>query len=177
METQEIGFKRYEDQLGFYCAFDLGNKMNLAKIAEQLPKSVVLCTSKIIAGIEHVSAILDQTSESSKRGINLARNKSIELLMRITCQSQITEAITTSGITDINELAIFGFVGNESIFSDALHIIASNGIQLFRNDKLLSLTKEKAMRLKQLHSLPIGLSRDELLVSLKEKSALLVFDR
>ena len=177
MEINQNPLIRYDESFGFAVGFRLSMTTDVSQFAKQVPQSVVLCTPRIIAGNQHVFPILSQSHESAKRGILLARNRSIDLLMRITCRSQISEAIIVSEISKTDRLAIFGFVKDESEI-DAIHSRLRDQFgEIERKDSLLLLTKEKAKFLKQLHKLPSWLNDDQLFVALKERSALLVLDR
>lgn len=169
-------FAEYGDRLGFMMAFELARITDMRKIVEQIPESVVICTSNIIAGPEHVSAVLSQVQESSKRGKSLARNRSIDILMRITCRKQISEAIALSDVAKLDRLAVFGLVPKQSIVNDVQRILANEAGRIKREDDLLLLTKDKAAYLKKLHGLSESLTDDQLLVALREKSALLILD-
>ena len=177
IQENQITFAKYGDQLGFMMAFELARTMDMRRIVEQIPESVVVCTPKIIAGPEHVSAVLSQAQESSKRGISLARNRSIDMLMRITCRKQISEAIALSEVAKTDRLTVFGLVPNQSIVNDVQGILNNEADEFNRSDGLILLTKDKAAYLKKLHGLSESLTDDQLLVALKEKSALLVLDR
>lgn len=163
--------------LGFMMAFELGKTMDLRHVVERFSESVVFCSPRLIAGPEHVSAVLFQAMESSKRGISLARNRSIEMLMRITCQRQISEAIVLSNISNTDKLAVFGFIHNKLDLDDIQKAVRTENGEMKREDSLLRMSREKARYLKQLHRLDEWLTDDQLLVALKEKSALLVLDR
>ena len=95
------------------------------------------------------------------------------LLMRITCQKQIADAVIASGISKTDAVAIFGFVKNESQINSIIEIIRSVAKDMKRGDDLLSLDREKQNYLETFHKLPRWLSKDHLLVALKEKSVLL----
>lgn len=168
---------RIGDQIGFVRSFKLPGIKDLRKIVKLFPEHIVLCTSRIVAGPEHAFSVLYQTNECVKRDISLARNRSIDMLMRISCQRQISEAMSISALSKTGELALFGFVPNLTSIDDAERLVCNEIADTKRDDSLLLLTKEKAKYLKQLHKLPDLLSDDQLLVALKEKSVLLVLDR
>lgn len=177
LPDNQIVFPSYGDQLGFMMAFELSKTVDARRIVEQIPESVVVCTPKIIAGPEHVAAVLSQVKESSRRGISLARNRSIDMLMRITCRKQISEAIALSEVEKTDRLAIFGLVTKQSIVNDVQRILSNEAGEIGRADDLLLLTRDKAGYLKKLHGLSESLTDNQLLVALKEKSALLILDR
>ena len=81
------------------------------------------CDIEIIAGPEHIEGVLNQAAEYWDRNETLAKNRSIDLLMRITCKKQIIEAVSASGLSRTGAVAIFGYVGNESHIEKSEEII------------------------------------------------------
>lgn len=163
--------------VGFSAAYDLGGVQNLSSVAKELPEGTAICQPRMIAGFEHLQGILQQAREHWHRGQLLARNRSIDLLMRITCKRQISEAIVASGIERCDTIAIFGLVDSEAHAEQAMRIMESRVGSVQRRDELLLLTKDKEKYLKSLHKLPSTLSRDQLLSVLRENSALLIFSK
>lgn len=159
----------------FLSAFELGSFHDLRTVAKQLPEGVVICSPNLVAGEEHIMGILNQAETSWTQNISLARNRSIELLMRITCRNQISEAVIISGLTRIKDIAMFGLVNDINAENSARKIIEEYSGHLNRNDDLLLLNKKKELYLKRLHKLPGDFTAIQLLVALKEKSVLLVF--
>jgi len=165
------------DTFGFQMAYQLGGSFDVRSASKRLPESVIICSPIFVAGPDHIDGILSQAKEYWQRSETLARNKSIDLLMRITCQRQIADALTASGISNTDALAIFGLVKTETEIKDAVDIIRSVAKDMKRNDKLLSLDNEKQKFLQKFHTLPRWLSKDQLVVALKEKSVLLVLSK
>ena len=99
----------------FAAAYSLDDFQNLTPLTSSLPDGVVLCDSEIVAGIDHVEQILFQASDYWQRKGKIARKKSIDLLMRITCQRQINDAIILSKISKTKSVVIFGIVQSLSI--------------------------------------------------------------
>ncbi|HVB11579.1 MAG TPA: KEOPS complex subunit Cgi121 [Nitrososphaerales archaeon] len=166
-----------DDTFGFQMAYQMEGTFDVRSASKKLLEGVIICSPKLIAGQDHIDAILSQAKEYWLRNETLARNKSIDLLMRITCQRQISDALVASGISNADALAIFGLVKTESEIKDAVEIIRSVAKDMKRSDNLLSLDNEKQKFLQKFHKLPRWLSKDQLVVALKEKSVLLVLSK
>ncbi|MHB1867562.1 MAG: KEOPS complex subunit Cgi121 [Nitrososphaerales archaeon] len=165
------------DTFCFQMAYQMDGTFDVRSASKRLPEGVIICTPKLIAGQDHIDGILSQAKEYWLRGETLARNKSIDLLMRITCQRQISDAVIASGISNADALAIFGIVKTESEIKEGVEIIRSVAKDMIRSDDLLSLDNEKQKFLQKFHTLPSWLSKDQLVVALKEKSVLLVLSK
>jgi tRNA threonylcarbamoyladenosine modification (KEOPS) complex Cgi121 subunit len=159
------------------ACFDLDREFDLTSIARTLPEGIVICSPMLVAGREHIDGILNQAEALWFKGAALARNKSIDLLMRITCRNQISDAIALSGLSWTASLAMFGLVNSVDEVRDAEKSVSSFAGRLERNDRSLLLDAKKMDYLKKLHSLPENLSADQIVVALKEKSVLLVFSK
>ncbi len=162
-------------QIGFMTAYKLNGIFDLRSTAKSLPEGVVVCDPELIAGPEHVEGIVNQAAEYWDRNEALAKNRSIDLLMRVTCKKQIADAVSASGISRTGAIAVFGYVGNESHIEKSEEIIRTFAKDLEAKDELLSLSQKRQKYLKEFHKLPRWLNEDQLLIALKEKSALLVF--
>jgi tRNA threonylcarbamoyladenosine modification (KEOPS) complex Cgi121 subunit len=168
--------RKLDDQsFVFAAAFSLGGTFDLAPFTTALPEAVVVCDSNIVAGTEHIEQVLFQAHEYWKRDGELARKKSIDLLMRITCQRQISDAIVLSKIEKMNVCAIFGLVTSIDMIGKSLQVIVSNFPSAQRDDTLLDMGKRKTEFLRKVHRLPKTFKKSKVLVALKERSALLVF--
>ena len=86
-QIDPLGRSSYK-RIGFAAAWKLKTKKDLSSIARSLPDGVTIFSTTITAGQAHLKGVLVQASESSNRGFALARNDAIDLLMRLTCQSQ-----------------------------------------------------------------------------------------
>jgi tRNA threonylcarbamoyladenosine modification (KEOPS) complex Cgi121 subunit len=164
-----------ENQMCFATAYSLNDFQDFTPLTGSLPDGIVLCDSGIVAGVDHIEQVLFQASDYWQRKGKIARKKSIDLLMRITCQRQINDAIVLSKISKTRSVVIFGIVKSPPIAENTLHLLESQYPLAKRNDDLIELDKEKIKSLKELQHLPKSLSGDQLRVALKEKSALLVF--
>jgi tRNA threonylcarbamoyladenosine modification (KEOPS) complex Cgi121 subunit len=161
--------------MGFAAAFSWDDYQDLTSLTRSLPEGVVVCDSGIVAGVEHLEQILFQANDFWLRNGVIARKKSIDLLMRITCQRQINDAIALSKISETRSVVIFGIVKSLSVAEDSLLLLTSRYPAAKRNDALIELDREKVKSLRELHNLPKSFGGDQVRVALKEKSALLVF--
>ena len=159
----------------FLSAFELDSCSDLSMVAKQLPEGVAICSPKLVAGREHIVGVLNQAEAAWTQNIHLARNRSIELLMRNTCRNQISDAVVLSGLSKSKDIAMFGLVNDRDDADKARKIIEVNTGPLNRNDDLLLLNKTKTLFLKRLHRLPSSFDNSQLLTALREKSVLLVF--
>lgn len=146
---------------------------DLKPFAESLPRGFAIASSNFAAGVGHLEQILIQTAESWSRGLYLARNKSLDLLMRLTCQSQIERAIQTSGLESSKTIVLFGLSREQREISYAQACLAEAGA--VRRDELLELDPGKISFLRKFHSLPHSVHSKDIPSLLVAKAALLVF--
>ena len=177
LDTNLIRRVGFGNSISFATAFKIRTVVDFTPITRELPEGVTICRPTIIAGFDHIEGILQQANQLWNRGQVLARNKSIDLLMRVTCKRQISDAIIASGITKTDSIAMFGIVDSESKIDESVRVINERFAPLGKNDDLLLLTNVKEKYLKKFHRLPTWLSRSQLLSVLKEYSALLVFSK
>ncbi len=176
----KIWLRRVDGELNsvlFATSFSLPTRTDLSGYVKTLPEGVVICDSGIIAGIEHVESILLETKEHWKRNEKLVRNGSIEILMRLTCKSQITEAIEASGIKEANSVALLGLLSSENDVKKTVNEFVSEVETTGQDLKFLEIDRQKASKLKRLHKLPNNLTNDQLQIALQEKSVLLIFSK
>jgi tRNA threonylcarbamoyladenosine modification (KEOPS) complex Cgi121 subunit len=159
--------------LGFGRGYEFLETRNLQKMTSRLPEGSVISSPSIVAGKEHLYLILIQCAEYWNRGILLARNKSIDLLLRMTCQNQISKAIEASELQRRKDVALFGLVKEHTQIDLAERLILELGGK--RNDSILDLDSKKLRFLLYFHSLPSWVDRKSLPELLQEKSAILVF--
>ena len=164
-----------ETCFGFATAFRFDTSQNLSLVARGLEEGVTVCAPKFIAGREHIRRILNQASEYWSRDEKLARNKSIDLLMRITCQSQIATAVSVSGVADAQQVALFGLVGNPESVKGSCSILRSQGGT--QDGYLLKMDSKRKLFLKEFHALPQSCTDAQIIDLLVEKSVLLSFSK
>ena len=170
----EIGSKHFDAAfLAFRRAYRFPKTSDLRNLATRLPQGSVVCSPSLIAGKSHLDSILEQAAEYWARGMFLARNKSIDLLMRLTCQSQISKALEASAIASCNNVALFGLVRDSTGIANSEKLMSELGE--IRDDSLMDLNTNKIRFLHQFHSLPDWVEKEKIPQLLQEKSAILVF--
>lgn len=157
---------------GFARGYKFQKRQDLRDTAKSLPEGIALCSARFVAGPTHVEWVLRQASESWVRDLFLARNRSIDLLMRLTCQRQISIALAASGIDSTSEIILLGL---RSKFFSGLSIEQKlTELSAQRYDKILDLDSRKMNFLKSFHSLPEWVTAAQIPFFLLEKSAGLV---
>ncbi len=170
----EIGSKNFDATLlAFRRAYRLPKTSDLRNLATRLPQGSVVCSPSFIAGKSHLDSILELSAEYWVRGMFLARNKSIDLLMRLICQSQISKALEASGIDSCNNIALFGLVRDSADIVNSEKLL--NELGGMRDDSLMDLNMNKIRFLLQFHLLPNWVEKEKIPQLLLEKSAILVF--
>ncbi|HKW04143.1 MAG TPA: KEOPS complex subunit Cgi121, partial [Nitrososphaerales archaeon] len=96
------------EEISFGAGFWFDGPKDLTQVAKDLEEGISICASKFIAGPRHLKNVLYQASEYWRRGKRLARNPSIDLLMRVLCESQISKAVELSQVSFAREIAVFG---------------------------------------------------------------------
>ena len=165
---------------GFAAAWKLGRMKDLSTITRSLPDGVAIFSPSICAGPLHLRGVLEQALQSRNRGngMLLARNSAIDLLMRLTCQSQIKEAMRVSGIASTNSLGAFGFADEESKISLLLDRVKSAlGTAVCEDYSLLGVDSKKIRYLRELHSIPGSVPDGSIVNYLLESSALLCLSK
>lgn len=145
--------------------------MNVSKIAELLPETTIACDSYLLAGVEHIRLVILQAITSWEQGMLLARNKSLDLLMRFTAKQQISEAIKASNLQDTRQVFLGGVAASEEEACERYNTFRSSIPQnATREDSLFDLTDEKKVSIVKLHQLK---NDHMLLLKLQELSALI----
>jgi tRNA threonylcarbamoyladenosine modification (KEOPS) complex Cgi121 subunit len=154
-----------------------GEGRDLRVLATRLEPGAAICQSRFVAGGPHVRAILYQASESWRRGLRLAKNPSIDLLLRVTCQSQISRALEASGLEDSKSVALFGLLDSKDGVERCRSILLEEEGGAVRDDSLLDLTPAKEVFLRRFHGVPPRFNSVQLVSLLEERSALLVLSK
>ncbi|MDG6907338.1 MAG: hypothetical protein JRN20_16315 [Nitrososphaerota archaeon] len=157
-------------------AFRLNEFLDLQSTAKKFSDGMVICRPILVAGADHIKETLMQANEYWVRNEELARSRSMDLLMRITCKEQISQAVASSGITSADSIVLFGVTKDESEIQRAVDLILEAAVNAERDDGLLEMNRQKFLFLKKFHALPKWLNVDQVFVALKEKSVLLIFD-
>ncbi|MHB1908244.1 MAG: KEOPS complex subunit Cgi121 [Nitrososphaerales archaeon] len=167
----KLGKKR---TFAFSEGYRLDHVRDLTTFAKSLPEGIAICTADHIAGRKHLENVLTQAAESFDRGIFLARNRSIDLVMRITGQSQISKALDTSGLKDASRVAVFGLSSTKKQIKNVELLLGKMGS---RDDSVLDMNSRKEKLLRQFFLLPSLIKKDQIPLLLSEKSVTLVFPK
>lgn len=163
--------------VGFAAEIKMRSESDLSNIAKGLPEGVTLCIPLLIAGLPHIEGVLKQAAEYWNRRLQLARNRSIDLLMRVTCQKQIADAVQLSGLARTSAVVVFGLVDPafnvEAMLNDLLFKLGGAVAQ----EDLLVLADDKVRYLKKVHSLPEWIRTDQIVPILLERAVLLAFSK
>ncbi len=165
------------EQFVFLRGYHVESKIDLRPVTKRFKEGIVLCSADLVAGPMHVRRISVQAWEYWRRGYNLARNKSIDLLMRVTCQSQIASATRLSNLIGPGRVVLFGIVQNKEDAEEAEEILIKFEGGIRRDDAVSRLTREKASKLRNLHKIPFSCTKEMLINLLQEKSILLSFEK
>jgi hypothetical protein len=104
--------------------------------------------------------------------LSLANNKSIDLLMRISCQRQITKALAASGLGNVGEVIVFGLCKyGESLDTAEEKLVDLGGLL---TDDIINLDSRRLNFLLKFHGFPNWITSSQLPDLLVEKSAGLV---
>jgi tRNA threonylcarbamoyladenosine modification (KEOPS) complex Cgi121 subunit len=173
--TREIGPS--SETICFATAFKLKEKSDLTEYARSLPQGIIVSDSDIVAGLDHIEAVLLQTHQYWKRNLKIARNGSIEILMRLSCKKQIADAVLASAIKNTDSVALLGFAKDGIELERLIDDFRSTWNPVKQDIGLLNLSREKAALLKKFHGLPASMSKKRLQVALEEMSVLLIFSK
>lgn len=133
--------------------------------------SIQAVNADAVYGVGHALGVLRITLETEKRKVMLANRRETELLLRLTCTGQISEAIKRAGLKK-------GAGGCFVAFSqdvEAMHRFSNqikNGFEI--EDSILDASKEKKVRLAGLLGISSKFDDSEFLQYLLERAAILV---
>jgi tRNA threonylcarbamoyladenosine modification (KEOPS) complex Cgi121 subunit/molybdopterin converting factor small subunit len=168
--------------------FDLGDTraviIGVSKITEDAGKlvdrlragnagvSIQAASDDAVYGIDHALGVLRITLEAEKRGIMVANRREAELLLRLACTGQISEAIKRAGLRQGAAGCLIAFSNDASAlqrFSDQ----ARNEFEV--DDSVLVQSKEKKSKLAgNFGAAAAKFDDSEFLQYLLEKAAILV---
>jgi tRNA threonylcarbamoyladenosine modification (KEOPS) complex Cgi121 subunit len=181
--TWSIEFKGSEGRdslssVGFTAAWGLSSVGSFTKATKLLPEGAVLFSPSLVAGLIHLQGVLVQAGHSWFRGTQLARNRSIDLLMRLTIRHQISEAVELSCIENTRRIAIAGLADDEQAAMSITKLFESRIVSPSqRRDSLLDMTLAKANFIRKLHSIPSRCRDSQIPSFLLESSALLALSK
>src|SRR5918911_155621 len=133
--------------------------------------SIQAVNADIVYGVNHLLDVIRIALEAEKRQIMLANKIETEILMRLACTDQISEAMKRAGL----KKDIPGCFIALSKDVDQLHRFAHNIQTNFDiDDSVLKSDKEKRVRLSNMLDLNINFDKDEFTNHLTERAAILV---
>lgn len=157
--------------------------IGIAKIAEDPGKlvdrlragnrdvSIQAASADAVYGVDHALGVLRMALEAEKRKIMLANKRETELLMRLACTGQISEAIKRAGLKQGAPGCFIAF----SKDSGALRRFSDQVKAEFKeDDSVLVPSREKRTRLASLLGVSIKFGDGEFLLYLLERAAILV---
>lgn len=133
--------------------------------------SIQMVNADAVYGADHILGVLRMTLEAEKRKIMIANKRETELLLRIACTGQISEAIKRAGLKKDAAGCLLAFSQNDEElrkFSEK----TKNEFEL--NDSVLAPNKEKKSRLAGLLGMGEKFDDDEFLQYLLERAAIVV---
>ncbi len=133
--------------------------------------SIQAVNADSVYGVEHVIGSLRITLEAEKRKIMIANRREAELLLRLACTDQISEALNRAGLKKGSAGCIIAFSQDK----EALHKFSDKTKGEFEVDaSMLEPTKQKKARLARLLGLKAKFGDTEFLQYLLERAAILV---
>lgn len=152
-------------------------KTFLGQFEEKFPTLIIQAIdARFIAGFTHAQMIMQQSWESSRRGLSYARKPTLDLLLRLALSNQIAEALTKVGLRKGTvDLAILA-IGSPS---EVKNLYEYSGKLGKISDKVILLSKRKDKFLRELHDISTKASDsttigvDPLAYLLAERAALL----
>ena len=138
--------------------------------------SIQAANADAVYGTDHVLGVLQITLEAEKRGIMLANRREAELLLRLACTDQISEAIKRAGLKK-DAAGCFIAFSQDGTAVRRFEDYAMKNFEL--DDSLLHPTKQKRARLSELLSITTDddgdrFSESQFLQYLLERAAILV---
>jgi tRNA threonylcarbamoyladenosine modification (KEOPS) complex Cgi121 subunit/molybdopterin converting factor small subunit len=132
---------------------------------------IQVVNAESVFGLEHVRRVLAIVLEAKKRGIMIANKVETELLLRLACTSQISEAVRWAGAKQGSAACIVAFSDDSGKLESFLHSI---GMSMQKGENVLLPNPRKKTRLaKRLCINPKSVG-DRLEDYLVEKAAVLV---
>ncbi|HEU4604635.1 MAG TPA: KEOPS complex subunit Cgi121 [Nitrososphaera sp.] len=157
--------------------------IGIAKIAEDPGKlvdrlragnrdvSIQAASADAVYGMDHALGVLRMALEAEKRKIMLANRRETELLLRLACTGQISEAIKRAGLKQGAAGCFISF----SKDSGALRRFSDQVKAEFKeDDSVLAPSREKRARLAELLGMGTKFGDGEFLLYLLERAAILV---
>jgi tRNA threonylcarbamoyladenosine modification (KEOPS) complex Cgi121 subunit/molybdopterin converting factor small subunit len=133
--------------------------------------SIQAASADAVYGIEHVLGVMRMTFESERRNIMIANKRETELLLRLACTGQISEAIKRAGLKK-DAAGCFVVFSENNAEVKKFSIAIKNEFET--DDTVLEATPEKKTRLGDLLGTKSKFDDGEFLHYLLERAAILV---
>jgi tRNA threonylcarbamoyladenosine modification (KEOPS) complex Cgi121 subunit/molybdopterin converting factor small subunit len=139
--------------------------------AEHQGASIQAVNADAVYGIDHLLGILMMTLEAEKRKIMIANKRETELLLRLACTGQISEAIKRAGLkSDVAGCFVAISQNNEEICRFSKKIKGEFEV----DDSVLQPSRQKKVALARVIELKAKFDDGEFLKCLLERAAILV---
>lgn len=144
---------------------------NLRSVKKDMAVQAV--NADLVAGIQHIMGVLQQSIEAKKRGVLLSKRIEIDILLRLACTGQISKAVIDIGLKDgMNNVLVIAIGKINHLKEFRKYITANYGI----NNNILQKPSKKRMKIiSSLH----GIGKEELnaLVSDGNRIASILIER
>lgn len=133
--------------------------------------SIQAVDANAVYGVDHALGVLRMTLEAEKRKVMLANKRETELLLRLVCTGQISEAIKRAGLKKDAAGCFIVFSQDGKALSQLSEQIKND---FGAEDSVLEPSREKKVRLAGLLGISTKLDDSEFLQYLLERAAILV---
>jgi tRNA threonylcarbamoyladenosine modification (KEOPS) complex Cgi121 subunit/molybdopterin converting factor small subunit len=132
---------------------------------------IQMLNAESVFGLEHISRVISIVMEAKRRGIMIANKPETELLLRLACTRQISEAISRVGVKQGSSSCFVAFSEDDSKLASLLPLINA---RLHPDESVLRPTATKETLLVKRIGINPKTIGNELLDHLVEKAAILV---
>jgi tRNA threonylcarbamoyladenosine modification (KEOPS) complex Cgi121 subunit len=133
--------------------------------------SIQVMAADAVFGLEHVHRIAQMALESENRKIMLAKKVETDLLLRMACTRQISEAIARAGLKKAKSACIVALSGDHDASRDFEKWLDT---EFEVDDSVLEQTVKKKIRLSKMLGISANCANEYLLDCLVERAAILV---
>jgi len=149
---------------------DVGSLVDRLR-AQHKDVSIQSLNAEAVFGTDHLLGVLKVTLEAAKRKIMIANRRETELLLRLACTGQISEAIKRAGLKKDRAGCFIAFSTNGM----ALGQFAEQVMGEFEiDDSVLDSSVKKKVRLAKMLDMNVKFRDDEFLQYLLERAAIIV---
>lgn len=171
MDFSTGGSDAFVSIIGVTCvAIEPGQLIDKLRI-DNTNLTIQAVNSSAVYGVDHVLGVIRIVLNTEKRGIMLANKLETELLMRLACTEQISEAIKRAGLKRNMPGC---FIGLSKDGADLQHFAACVKNNFEMDDSVLKPDKEKKIKLSKMLGLNIEFEEEIFIKYLLERSAILL---